>query len=397
VPPERQGHAGRADGERAGGVAVPYVPVGSFFVHRRLRPGQVWRLLWEQQLEFLGSEGKTLRRGGALIERLPPWFVRGWRATTGTGRFVRARVVGGRRLLTLPVEGEIAIERRSGAVKVIQRDRGRVVTVMPGDRFASKLRERVDLARSVQRYPFAPRVEEVALEEGWFAEEFIQGQHPTAFRGCRDGFEQVYLPLLVAFLRAEPPRWRALGDYAAELADEILAGDGLLARLPDAPREDVATFVTDLRRRLTAASTAAEPLPLVLSHGDYFSGNLVIPADGPPRAIDWAHVGWRSPLHDLYYVMMNHCVKVLAERSRRERIEQVVAGLRSRLAAEDPARLAELERGLALRDELRWLFYLECVQVPLRSCDDPDDRYVRAMVNRVGWFRAYEDAIGSMG
>jgi hypothetical protein len=63
------------------------------------------------------------------------------------------------------------------------------------------------------------------------------------------------------------------------------------------------------------------------------------------------------------------------------------------LRAEDPVRFGELDAALDARDDLRWLFYLECIHVPLEFCDDPNDRYVQAMVQRVAWFREFERTV----
>jgi hypothetical protein len=376
---------------------VRYLPVGRAFVSDRIGLPRVWHLLWAQHPEFLGSEGKNVRSAEPWFERLPVGLRRGLRASSGTLRFAMARRRRGREddgTLQLPLDGEVAIVRRSGAVKVLDTRHGRVLTLMPSADQAQKLRDRIHSARAVEAYPFAPRVMEAAPEQGWFSEEFVRGIHPTGFHGCLEGFGEVYLPLLVAFARAETPDATAIGAYACELAAEILAPDGLLTGVPAADRETVTSFVEDMRDRL-AAGGAAEHIPLVLSHGDFYSGNLVVTPSGEPRAIDWAHLGRRSPLYDLYFLVMNHCTKVLPPERRRARITEMIGEFRARLAREDPLRFDQLDAALTERDELRWLFYLECIQVPLKFCDDPADRYVRAMVERVAWFMDFERALGA--
>jgi hypothetical protein len=378
---------------------VRFLQVGRAYVNARIGLPRVWRLLWAQQPEFLGSEGKNVHRAVGWIDRLPLPLRRGVRASTGTLRFALARVGRGRQAagaLDLPLDAEVALLRRSGAVKLLDTRRARVVTLMRSPGQERKLRERIDSARAASAYPFAPEVLEVAQDEGWFAEEFVRGTHPTAHRGCHEGFGEVYLPLLVAFARAEEPSLRSVGAYAAELAAEILAPDGLLARLPAPDRTLVTEFVRDHCRKLRDGPGGDVPLPLVMSHGDFYSGNLVATPEGRLRAIDWAHLGRRSPLFDLLFVVMNHCAKVLSAERLRERIAEVVEEYRARLAAEDPVRFAQLDPALSARDELRWLFYLEVVHVPLRFCDDPGDRYVSAMLGRVRSFHAFEAAIGAV-
>lgn len=368
-----------------------YVPVGPCFLNAGLSARRAWRILYEHQVEFLGSEGKTVRRRIAWIDRLPDRWARWLRASAGTARFVRRRRRDAK-ALELPVAGDLAIVRRSGAVKVLDHDGGRVFTFMGQRAYEAKLRARLEEAQRVAPFPFAPPVVAADVDAGWFAEGFVRGRHPGLVSGCTHDFDRAYLPLLTAFVRAEPITWAPLGGYAASVASDVLAPGGLLERLPAAARERTATFVADLRDRLQRSPDAAEPVALAFSHGDFFSGNVVVPEEGPPRAIDWAHVGRRSVLHDLYYVLMNHCVKVLPPHARRDRIAGAVASLRERLAAEDPDRLEELAGVLAPTDASRWLFYLECIQVPLVRCDDPDDRYVRAMVQRLDWFESFERA-----
>ncbi len=383
-------------------AAAPYstfVPVGRFYVDASLGASLgavgVWRLLWDQQWEFLADEGKKIRRGGVLKGTAPAILARLVRATRWTWQYLRKRNAIGDDGLRLPVAGEIAIVRRSGAVKVLDLAREQVATVMAQPQARRKLRERVEQVRSVENYPFAPRLTAVALEQGWFAEAFVRGAHPIAFRGCDEGFGDVYLPLLVAFARAAPPEQTQLGSYALELAQTILAPDGLLARLPDEPRARVRAFVRGVSERVADAPAASEPLPLVLSHGDFFSGNVVVSNSGALQAIDWAHVGRRSPLHDLYFVAMSYCGKVMPPKPLAGRIGAMVASLRAQLEQEDPARFRLLDHALRDRDELRRLFYLECIAVPLLHCDDPDDRYVAAMLERVRMFRAFEQALGA--
>jgi hypothetical protein len=377
---------------------VRFLQVGRAYVNARIDLPRVWRLLWAQQPEFLGSEGKSVHREVAWLDRLPLPLRRGARASVGTLRFALARRGRARRgsgALDLPLDGEVALLRRSGAVKLLDTRRGRVVTLMRGPGQDRKLRERVESARAASAYPFAPRVLEDAVDEGWFAEEFVRGTHPTAYRGCHEAFGETYEPLLVALARAEEPLVHAVGAYATELAAEILAPEGLLSRLPDADRAMVSEFVQEHCRKLRAGPSHDARLPLVLSHGDFYSGNLVTTPEGHHRAIDWAHLGRRSPLFDLLFVLMNHCAKVLPAERLRDRIADVVGAYRARLAAEDPVRFAQLDEALSARDELRWLFYLELVQVPLRFCDDPSDRYLSAMIGRVRTYRDFEAAIAA--
>lgn len=371
-----------------------FVKIGSYYVNGTLHPLEVWRLLWRQHVEFLGSEGKNASRLERGVEQLPSVLLRGVRAARAVGRFLRVRGSSDpAAVLELPFTGEIAILRRSGAVKVLDLQRGQVITLMSGAQASGKLRTRLDRARRIEAHPFAPRVVAADAERGWFAEEFIRGVHPTGFKGCHEGFEDVYLPLLTALARAESPEWRTLGTYAEELTAQILSADGLLPQMPGPERQRVTAFVSQVRSWLVTSSHAQDPVPLVLSHGDLFSGNVVMAPDGGPRAIDWAHLGRRSVLFDLYYVMMNHCVKVLAPDVGERRIQESADAFRRRLQEEDAARSEELAPGLRNSPEFRWLFYLECVLVPLVNSDDPTDRYLRAMLQRIDWFETHERAV----
>lgn len=182
--------------------------------------------------------------------------------------------------------------------------------------------------------------------------------------------------------------------YLTRLYDDILAVDGLLTKVEPGLRAEITAFVEGLRARLAAAEGfAGGDIALALSHGDFFSGNVILAPESAPRAIDWATSGTRSPLHDLYYLVMNHCVRVMTPHERSSRFGQMLAALRARLAVEAPATLAALDRGLSDAPALRWLFYLECVQVPLVHCDDPEDRYIRSLATRIGWFKEFELAM----
>jgi hypothetical protein len=368
---------------------------GRFYMRPGLALSRAWLTLWSQQEDFLGSEGKSVgeRSRGRLLSLL----LRVRNATALTILYVRAsRRAGQDASLELPVRGEFALVRRSGAVKVLDVERARVLTLMKGPEWRTKLEERVKHTRRLTGRPFAPKIGEVALEEGWFSEEFVPGRHPTGFSGCFSGFGRTYLPLLAAFLRAEPPQTVGLVKYASRLADDILDPNGLLTQMPAEAHDTVRRFVTDIRVRLTDGRLADRRLPLVLSHGDFFSGNVVLSRNGSARAIDWAHVGSRSPTHDLYYLVMNHCVRVMRPDQQRERLQQMLSTLRERVENEDPERFAQLDGALTTAPEWRWLFYLECIQVPLERCHDPSDRYLTAMLERVARFMAYERAVAGL-
>lgn len=389
--------------DRNGGVgtATPpgqmhrFVRVAGFYVNSELTLLQLSRYLWQQVDQFLGSEGKS-----ASTERrsrvLPEVTVKASRVARHLTAYLLARSESQSdssrdgELLSLPVAGDLAIVRRSGAVKVLDVRNNRVVTVLRDAEERAKLRERVELSERVAHLPFAPKVEQVDLPQGFFSEEFLSGSHPLNFAGCKDDFAEVYRPLLVEFLAAFPPRWADKWAYIESLRDDILAPDGLLQRMKPEERQTVTTFVEEIYQQLACQGGR---IPLVLSHGDYFSGNIVIDSHGH-HAIDWANMGFRSPLHDLYYLYMNHCCRAM-EWPRVERRSR--AAINSLRAALDPGQLEELSEFLTPRDELRKLFYLECVQVPLVRCTDPTDRYLESMLVRIGWYTEYERAMQEEG
>lgn len=367
-----------------------YVPFGGAFARADLPVATLVRRAWAQRHQFLGEEGKRIVRRSAWLRWAPEVVADAAKVARMTARFVVARARSHQgRSLTLPVRGDFALDRRSGAVKLLDVGASRVYTLMLNAHDADKLLARIAYARSVEAHAFAPDLYDVEPGLGYFSEAYLSGTRPKNFRGCFEAFEASYAGLLVDFLRAEPPVTRPRAEYAAELRDTVLAPDGLARRLPPGDFERV-------RRRVDASAAVVEAagssVPLVLSHGDFFSGNIVVSGDGE-HAIDWAHVGRRSPLHDLYYLAMNHCVRVLEPPALHERLREMLATLRDRLLREDPDRFDELAPWLVDEPAGRHLFYLECIEVPLARCERPDDRYIAAMLQRVDWFDAFEAAV----
>lgn len=363
--------------------------LGHFYVRLGLGLVPFLHITWRQGRELFGSEGRTAdehRQGAASPLTLAK------RAYRTAIHAVRYLLRAGERV-TLPVDGQLAIRRSSGAYKVIDLRSGSVYTVLTGAQAPVMIEERASLARSASRFPFAPKLGEVAPEEGWLAEELIAGEHPLAFSGCSKDFDVVYLPLLLAFLRAEPVSTTLLHDYARQLAASITAPGGLLGRLTAEDQAAVSKLATRALDEVLRSADA--PVPLALSHGDFFSGNIFIGRDGEHKAIDWANMGRRSPLHDLYYLLLNHCKRVLSPPELEKLFSARLGELRAALAATDPVRLGELEGGLVDDPVLRWLFYLECIQVPLERCKDPADRYIRSMLQRVDWYEAHERELGN--
>ncbi|HEX7003941.1 MAG TPA: phosphotransferase [Trueperaceae bacterium] len=367
-----------------------FVRVGNYYVNSALSVVDLGRYLWQQMDQFLGSEGKSrLHRNWEGV--LPRTTVRAARVARQLASYLRARAGSHSddRVLRLPVAGDLAIVRRSGAVKVLDVRNRRVFTVVTNDQERSKLRERIELGKVVAHLPFAPDLVDVDLEAGYFSEEFFSGRHPLNFAGCKDDFSRVYLPLLVQFLTAFEPRWEEISSYAESLRQDIVGPEGLLQRMGREERRTVTRFVERVCAELTAETGK---VPLVLSHGDYFSGNIVIDENGY-RAIDWANMGFRTPLHDLYYLYLNHCCRVLDWPSVSRRTTRASENLKQSLGEIDRGRLQELDEYLTPSDVLRKLFYLECIQVPLVRCTDPNDRYLASMLVRIGWFEEYEQAM----
>ncbi|MDZ7708663.1 MAG: hypothetical protein U5J97_12375 [Trueperaceae bacterium] len=129
----------------------------------------------------------------------------------------------------------MAIERKSGAFKVLDLERERVYTLMSDPADARKLRERIGYSRSVERYSLrAPALHDVEPERGYFAETYLPRDAapwlPGLLRGVR---EQRCLGLLVDIEeRAETPQRSPLAEYVGALRHAILAPDGLARRLP---------------------------------------------------------------------------------------------------------------------------------------------------------------------
>lgn len=372
-----------------------YVRVGSYYINSQLTLTRLSTYLWQQFDQFLGSEGKTSTKPSPFTRMVPPTLVKAGRISKVLLRFLLARSLTAAsgesnegRSITLEVGGDFAIVRKSGAVKVLDMEGGTVHTMM-GPRDREKLGQRVELSREVERFAFAPRLKNVDLDRGIFSEEFISGSHPLNFEGCRDDFGAVYLPLLVEFLAATTPRWRRVPEYVEALTGSILASDGLLQQLDEESRRSVVNLVTDISQRLKGLQ---EEIPLVLSHGDYFSGNVVI-EPGKYRAIDWANMGYRSPLHDLYYLQMNHCGRIMGHETLERRMEAAVQELRQGLRRENSDRFSQLARYLTTNPIYRYLFYLECIEVPLVRCSSAEDRYLKSMLVRVSWFQSYEQGV----
>lgn len=381
----------RRHGTPEGTTAFTYVPLGGVYARSDLTLVELASRLWRHHDGILGDEGKKLDGRRGVARRVPRRALKAVHVGRRLAQFLRSRWQSSPRrdVLRLPVRGHLAIVRRSGAVKVFDLDAKRVDTVMTDATAAAKLAERVASARSVEGHPFAPDVLHVDLARGTFAESLLEGTRPRNFRGCFEGFEVYYLELLVAFLRAEAPRTEELSAYVASLREDVLDPSGVASRLPEADRARV-------RRRVEASVAALEgvggSLPRALSHGDFFSGNIVVNGDRA-AAIDWAHVGRRSPAHDLLYLAMNHCVRVFDPPGLAARAGEMMELVRARLQRDDPARFAELEPWLSVAAPARHLFYLECIQVPLVHCDRADDRYVAAMLQRVAWFDAFEGQV----
>ncbi len=361
-----------------------YVPAGNLLLNAKLGSAGAWRVLWREAGLRFGGRDRT--RAGDAYTGVVGALRRLRSAVSALVVYQRGRRGAG---VLLPVDADLAIRRRSGAYKLLARDAGSVYTVVPDEMAKARLAEREVVSRRAATLGLAPKVKAVDIERGWLEEDLVDGRHPAGVDGCGLQFASIYLPPLVAFLRAEPPREVGLHEYARTLRSQISAPASLLGRLPPSDRSRLAAFADACLAGLLEAPDRR--LKLVLSHGDYFSDNLLLTAAGPV-AIDWASSDTRTALFDTYYLLMNQCARVLTPGEVDERAVAMTSALAAELEREDPALLAELVQDLRAGDEARLLFYLECVLTPLQRCDDPSDRYVAALLRRVVRFERHESA-----
>lgn len=361
-----------------------YRALGGYLVNASAPLPKVWRMLWRLGYDVFGSEGKYPEEG--QVRRLA--VVAKLRRTARTAKLFLGYLLRTGASVSLPVDADVGIARDSGAYKVIDFGENTLYTVMTGPGAALAIARRAQLSQRAAQHSFAPTITGVNVGAGWLSEAYVAGRHPTGFDGCVERFEELYLPLLVAFLRSEGVVATTLHAYAEDLIRRVFAPGGLLERLPDERRQAVTDLVRKLEKQIHEASD--RPLPLTLSHGDYFSGNIFIADDGRRWAIDWANLGTRSPLHDLYFLVHNHCVRVLDHQGLRSTLKRDLEALRRELQRQDPERFHALAPGLTDDHVWRWVFYLECIQTPLERCTSPTERYIDSMMLRVRWFTDFE-------
>lgn len=222
------------------------------------------------------------------------------------------------------------------------------------------------------------------VENGFATEELLPGVHPKLEQDL--DFARVYLPLLTQLVNAQAPNPVPLQAYLRQLRESITDPASLFHRLEPDKQRHLKDFMAAVIERLSAKKTT---LPLVLSHGDLFSKNVVV-HDGVTRAIDWMRSDYRSPLFDLYFLHLHHYFKWIAADPLESRLTRAIDAL----AATVDENLAPF---LSQDSRWRWLFYLECTYMKLVTCDRDPSICVETYLRDLKRYEAFEAYLRSVG
>ena len=365
---------------------VKYIRVGKFHLHAS-RP-------WWQLLGVLASAdnalmNEVLHEGGGRLKHplLPARLVRLLRAfrCTLSGMVCRYKHAPDD-VLTLPAEGMVAFVSNSGAIKVFDTSGGRIHTFLPPD----ELKVYLDKAQLVSGAPFAPLLHVNDADREFVTEELIPGSHPR--REQEIDFTRVYLPLLYQLAVAQRPKTVPIQRYVRKLVEGITGPRSLFCRLEPEKQRLATSLLATLSNRLKSADM---PLPLVLSHGDLFSKNVVV-QNGVTRAIDWTRADYRSPLFDLYFLYVHHHSRWTKLETLEARIHDAIDAFAAAVA-EKPEVSGTLAPFLTQDPKYRWLFYLECIYMKLVTCDRDAQTCLEAHEHDLKRYEAFEAYLRSVG
>lgn len=339
-----------------------YIKVGSFYFTLEQDGLALARLLY--------SRGRPFVPDGKLRHRLLRPFagaIRLYRVLRFVLPYLKARYGGKRQpdhTLHLPVSGQVVFPLRTGGYKAFDLQRNAVVTLFPSEADAAVVEKAIGRKRKIGRQDFAPTLRQWRVEERWCEEDYINGSKAPSVTKDWRVFDTILKPLIEALILAEPPQRVALHAYVeaqqnpfteeAEVRSASWFDEAKVTRVRD--------FVGRMSERICRSATGE--IGLSLSHGDLGAQNVLI-CSNRSFIIDWDTAGYRSALHDAYFVFL----MTLNRKNPPEpallaaKLNQALAQLRAAVTEAHPDVAAVLFPPTVPEEVLRWLFYIEHVHV----------------------------------
>jgi hypothetical protein len=265
-------------------------------------------------------------------------------------------------MITLPLNGHVALRLRFGNYKVFDLGKSSVFTTfMPGLQ-PSVLANKVKKAKELGKYEFAPRLKQWHGEGKWLEEEYINGSTSPRFYSSSHIACASFLPFIETLMLSTPPRVVHVRAYLSQ-QQRILAeleNNPPAAWLSRSNVRPIKDFVEEASQCVLALPITE--IGLTLSHGDLWAKNLLITQKGH-RAVDWDDFDFRSSLHDLYFIFF----RILERKTKPEpaliaaKLGEAKRSLKASVARRKPELLQELFLSDAAEDAYRWLFYIEHV------------------------------------
>jgi hypothetical protein len=349
-------------------VALKQNPLAwPWYVLKRMRPLSIIRK-------------KPSRRG--VAKHLPPplnrWYSLSRMMLEGTK--VQITNPDQHEVISLPIEGHIAIPLSLGGYKVINFASDTVTTLFPRNHDPKQIARHVRKARQLGRYPFVPHVTRYNLKEGWLEEAYVNGSPLSD----TELYDARVVSLLADIALAAPPKRIMLGEYLDMLLMQIKED---AASLPNSSvRQQLERFCQGTVGRLQ--EFRQQEICLVLSHGDAWRSNI-LDIDGKLVAIDWGASGDRSLLYDLHFAKF-----ILLEPSQapdlstvRDALTRALEEFMRNLEARAPERLTEFLPNDVPLAVFRSLFYLEFLVASLHEYREVPAESVRThRVRRITLF-----------
>ena len=294
----------------------------------------------------------------------------------------------------LPFYGQICVLVNKG-YKIFDLHRRVAIKVYRADVDISTIETELDHLKHSSLFTFGPLLGRMNITERWYEESYISGSL-TYWPGLRNSLDwprKFYgdtIPCLMHLILHQPPLKINTVDYLNDMGSSMKTPN-LRKQVSDGGQlKKILSFIYSIDIRIRSRGNI--PVFLVLTHGDFCTGNMLNTKHGL-RVLDWESATQRSALFDFYSYFFHRPVdQNIPIKQLSEEISIALPNVISRLDLTSPDISASLK---SFVEVYRWLYYYERIHMLIgRMKYDTKHNIMVYILRCIEVFSEYEELSG---
>jgi thiamine kinase-like enzyme len=296
------------------------------------------------------------------------------------------------KFIDLPVYGHLCLKIRRGH-KIFDLERRVVVKIFRKDISSNIVQQEITQAARLGQYKFAPAFLRGNAKDGWYEEEFVNGDHPdrSSWKSFLKTFHEVLLPLIEQMTLTSQPQEVMAGDYIRDIHERFIRQklNGSVKELDSGKVSLTQGFMDSIMRELHAREN--HPIYLTLTHGDFGPRHVLIQQDR--RVIlDWEGAGIRSASYDLFDTFFERLWNKPFIPEVSSEVNKAIVRFQKRLIELPNVDFSAMAASFSHVRTYRFVFYFERVSSYLQSEEKLSNQYLDKIVSLIRTFVQYENS-----